>query len=103
MDMPDPVPDAGQILIKVHACGVCHTELDEIEGRLKPPCLPLILGHQIVGIVADRGENTKLHQLSDRVGIGWIDSACGECSYCRSDRENLCPAFRATLPTMPTI
>ena len=96
MDMPDPAPDAGQILVKVQACGVCHTELDEIEGHLKPPRLPLILGHQIVGTVAGLGENSSLHQLSDRVGIGWIDSACGECSYCRTDRENLCPEFRAT-------
>ena len=96
MDVPDPTPSAGQILIKVWVCGVCHTELDEIEGRLAPPVLPLILGHQVVGSVVDLGENSSLHQLNDRVGVGWIDSACGDCCYCRTDRENLCAQYRAT-------
>ncbi|MBP7687417.1 MAG: zinc-dependent alcohol dehydrogenase family protein [Thermoflexales bacterium] len=98
-ELPDPAPGAGEILIKVAACGVCHTELDEIEGRLPPPQLPIVLGHQVVGRVVESASHAmtpdKL-QVGDRVGVAWINSACGVCEFCRSGRENLCPHFKAT-------
>lgn len=93
--LPDPVPADDEILICVSACGVCHTELDEIEGRM-PPRLPTILGHQVVGRVAQTGRHAKRFQPDDRVGVAWIFSACGECEFCRAGNENLCADFRAT-------
>jgi alcohol dehydrogenase, propanol-preferring len=96
MEVPVPVPGAGQMLIRVSACGVCHTELDEIEGRTAPPQLPVILGHQVVGRVHQLGPGAKRFQPGDRVGVAWIFSACGACAFCRSGQENLCPDFRAT-------
>jgi propanol-preferring alcohol dehydrogenase len=95
-DWPDPEPGNGELLIKVSTCGVCHTELDEIEGRTPPPRLPIILGHQVVGRVAGFGAGTIRFKINDRVGVAWIYSACGECSFCLSGNENLCPQFRAT-------
>lgn len=95
-DLPDPEPGPGEILLRVAACGVCHTELDEIEGRTPPPRLPVVLGHQVVGRVAALGHGVAAFQPGDRVGVAWIYSACGSCSYCLSGRENLCAAFRAT-------
>jgi propanol-preferring alcohol dehydrogenase len=89
-EVPRPVPAPGEILIRVSACGVCHTELDEIEGRTAPPTLPVIPGHEVVGIVADAGANCRLHAVGDRVGVGWIHSSDG------SDEENITAAFRAT-------
>ncbi|MDI9571379.1 MAG: zinc-dependent alcohol dehydrogenase family protein [Pseudomonadota bacterium] len=91
-------PQAGpeDIVIEVNACGVCHTELDEIEGRTPPPFFPVIPGHQVVGRVVEKGAAVEQWRLGDRVGVGWIYSACGECPWCRSERENLCPVFRAT-------
>ena len=102
-DLPEPDPGDGEILIKVSACGVCHTELDEIEGRLPPPHLPIVLGHQVVGTC--RGEpgcrfgaapRNLTGYTGDRVGVAWINSACGTCEFCRSGRENLCRDFKAT-------
>jgi alcohol dehydrogenase, propanol-preferring len=95
-DLPDPVPIEGEVLIEVRACGVCHTELDEIEGRTPPPHLPIVLGHQVVGRVAALGEGTGALRLGDRVGVAWIFSACGACAFCRRGEENLCEQFRAT-------
>ncbi|MQY79123.1 MAG: alcohol dehydrogenase catalytic domain-containing protein [Bacteroidetes bacterium] len=95
-NMPDPVPGEKEILVKVSACGVCHTELDEIEGRTPPPQLPVILGHQVVGRVVDSGPGAKLFKKEERVGIAWIYSACGKCGFCLEGNENLCPEFRAT-------
>jgi len=95
VEMPTPQPKAGEILVRVATCGVCHTELDEIEGRLKPK-LPVILGHEIVGRVEKQGAGAKRFNIGDRVGIAWIHSACGRCHFCRSDRENLCPDFQGT-------
>jgi alcohol dehydrogenase, propanol-preferring len=94
--LPDPVPGEGELLIEVHTCGVCHTELDEIEGRTPPPRLPIIPGHQVVGRVAGVGARTGAFQLGDRVGVAWIYSACGSCNFCRGGEENLCDQFRAT-------
>jgi propanol-preferring alcohol dehydrogenase len=95
-DVSEPVPGDGQLLIKVQTCGVCHTELDEIESRTPPPRLPIVLGHQIVGRVEAIGPSCHIFQLGDRVGVAWIFSACGACEYCGRGEENLCAQFRAT-------
>ncbi|MGD9402244.1 MAG: zinc-dependent alcohol dehydrogenase family protein [bacterium] len=95
-EVPDPVPKDGEILVKVSTCGVCHTEIDEIEGRTPPPEFPIILGHQVVGMVAGRGAGADMYAEGDRVGVGWIYSACGKCGFCLSGNENLCADFRAT-------
>jgi propanol-preferring alcohol dehydrogenase len=95
-DVPKPTPREDELLLKVLTCGVCHTELDEIEGRTPPPRLPIILGHQIVGRVEQAGRGVSKFKPGDRVGVAWIFSACGTCKFCRSGRENLCPDFRAT-------
>jgi len=94
--LPDPAPGEKEVLIKVLACGVCHTELDEIEGRTPPPRLPIILGHQVVGEVVAKGNQANLFNIGDRVGVGWIASACGRCEFCLAGNENLCPNFQAT-------
>jgi propanol-preferring alcohol dehydrogenase len=94
--LPDPAPGEGQILLKVSACGVCHTELDEIEGRTAPPRLPVIPGHQVVGRVERLGRGTSRFAAGDRVGVGWIYSSCGRCVFCRRGNENLCADFKAT-------
>ena len=96
VDLPKPSPDKGEILVKVAACGVCHTELDEIEGRTPPPKLPVVLGHQVVGRVIEKGNKTEKFQIDDRVGIAWIHSSCGICEFCCQGQENLCPDFKAT-------
>jgi len=95
-EMPEPVPGEKEILLRISSCGVCHTELDEIEGRTPPPQLPIILGHQVVGQVVDKGRSASKFQNGDRVGIAWIFSACGICQFCQEGNENLCPDFRAT-------
>lgn len=94
--LPNPVPGAREILIKVSACGVCHTELDEIEGRTPPPRFPVVLGHQVVGRVASLGDRASQFKPGDRVGVAWIHSACGNCQFCLDGNDNLCPQFRAT-------
>jgi propanol-preferring alcohol dehydrogenase len=93
---PDPVPGEGEILVKVSACGVCHTELDEIEGRTPPPRFPVVPGHQIIGRVEALGSRTSRYAIGDRVGIGWIYGSCGTCRLCRAGHENLCREFQAT-------
>ncbi len=95
MDLSDPVPGLKEILVKISACGICHTELDEIEGRL-PPRLPIVLGHQIVGRVKELGSGVTKFNLGDRVGIAWINSACGKCHFCKEGHENLCSEFQGT-------
>ncbi len=96
VDRPTPRPGDREIRIKVAACGVCHTELDEIEGRTAPPVLPVIPGHQVVGRVESLGPRCQRFKPGDRVGVAWIFSACGACAFCRSGLENLCPDFKAT-------
>lgn len=91
-----PEPSQGQLLLRVSACGICHTELDEIEGRIPTPRLPVILGHQVVGKVEAAGPKVSRFELGARVGVAWIWSACGACRFCRQGLENLCPDFRAT-------
>lgn len=95
-NLPDPVPGEREILVKVSACGVCHTELDEIEGRTPPPRFPVVLGHQVVGRVEETGSQASAFKIGDRVGIGWIYSACGKCKFCLEGNENLCSQFKAT-------
>ena len=101
--LAEPFPAQGEVLLRVTRCGVCHTELDEIEGRTPPPNLPVVLGHQVVGRVMEsvsllsKGQRQAAGlQIGQRVGVAWIASACGRCSYCLSGRENLCPEFNAT-------
>lgn len=94
--LPDPIPQEHEILIKISACAVCHTELDEIEGRTAPPRFPIILGHQVVGRVIQTGPGVRACKLGDRVGVAWIFSACGRCKFCLRGQENLCPDFQAT-------
>jgi propanol-preferring alcohol dehydrogenase len=95
-DLPKPVPAENEILLKVQACGVCHTELDEIEGRTPPPRFPIVPGHQVIGVVESSGRKVTEFKPGDRVGVAWIFSACGKCSFCISGHENLCSEFIAT-------
>ena len=95
IDMPVPVPGPGEVLLKVSACGVCHTELDEIEGRLTPR-VPVIPGHEIIGVVAESGQGVIKFKVGDRAGIAWIYSACGKCTFCKQSNENLCLGFKGT-------
>ena len=95
-DVPRPQPGEREILIKVRACGVCHTEMDEIEGRTAPPHFPVILGHQVVGTVEEFGPGAGRFRKGQRVGVAWIFSSCGRCKFCERGLENLCPDFRAT-------
>lgn len=96
VSLPVPLPREGEIVIKVLACGICHTELDEIEGRTPPPRLPVIPGHQVIGRVVSKGKGAKLFNSGDRVGVAWIFSSCGKCDFCISGKENLCNDFVAT-------
>ena len=101
-EIPEPEVGDGDVLLRVTHCGVCHTEVDEIEGRTPPPHLPVVLGHQVVGRVMESGRLLPVQELApalhigDRVGVAWIAFACGRCGYCLSGRENLCPEFKAT-------
>ncbi|MEW4531416.1 alcohol dehydrogenase catalytic domain-containing protein [Maioricimonas sp. JC845] len=90
VDLPVPEPGPGEILIEVSACGVCHTELDEIEGRTPPPAFPVVPGHEIIGRVVGRGRDANRFREGDRVGVGWIHSSSGD------RQENVSPEFRAT-------
>ena len=89
-ELPQPRPGAGEILIEVSVCGVCHTELDEIEGRTPPPVLPVVPGHEVVGRVVELGPGCRRHSVGQRVGVGWIHSSSGEHD------ENISREFRAT-------
>jgi len=96
MELPVPAPGDEEILLKVSACGVCHTELDEIEGRTPPSQLPIVPGHQVVGRVEAVGSKVSAIQIGNRVGVAWIFSACGACKFCLTGNENLCQSFEAT-------
>jgi propanol-preferring alcohol dehydrogenase len=95
-EVPVPVPEVNQVLIRVHACGVCRTDLHIIDGELKNPKLPLIIGHEIVGEIVSLGENVNRFKAGDRVGVPWLGYTCGECKYCKSGKENLCDNAKFT-------
>ncbi len=96
MDVPTPTPAPGQVLLRVHACGVCRTDLHVVDGELKDPKLPLIPGHQIVGTVVAAGVGAERFSRGDRVGVPWLGFTCGTCRFCRTGRENLCDRARFT-------
>lgn len=89
-DRVRPSPRAGQVLVKIHVCGVCRTDLHVVEGELPEPTLPLIPGHQAVGTVVQIGSEVSEIKEGDRVGIAWLQNTCGQCEFCTSGRENLC-------------
>jgi propanol-preferring alcohol dehydrogenase len=97
VDRPIPRYGADEVLIRVSVCGVCRTDLDLMEGRLRAPSYPVVPGHQIVGVITAVGSKVgEARRVGERVGVAWIHSACGRCRWCQTGRENLCPAFRAT-------
>jgi propanol-preferring alcohol dehydrogenase len=95
-DVPLPTPGPDQVLVRVRACGVCRTDLHVFDGELPRPKLPLVLGHEIVGTVAGKGDRVERFAEGDRVGVPWLGWTCGECVYCRAGRENLCLRARFT-------
>src|SRR5919198_1274042 len=94
--LPVPLPGPRQVLLKVHACGVCRTDLHVVDGELTDPKLPIIPGHEVVGTVAALGEGVDRFRTGDRVGVPWLGYTCGACGYCRRGRENLCDNARFT-------
>ena len=95
-ELPTPLPGPQQVLIRVHACAVCRTDLHVVDGELADPKLPLVLGHEIIGTVVERGADVDRFTIGDRVGVPWLGWTCGICEYCRSGRENLCDRARFT-------
>jgi len=95
-DLPVPDPEPGRVLIKVHACGICHTDLHQVEGELPLHKSPVIPGHQIVGTVMETGKNVENIKTGDRVGMAWLHDTCGKCSHCVNGQENLCSEARFT-------
>lgn len=95
-ERPIPEPGTDAILLRLSVCGMCHTELDEIEGRTPPPRLPVVLGHQAVGRVERVGTGVTTFRAGDRAGVAWIHAACGHCAQCAAGAENLCAEFLAT-------
>jgi propanol-preferring alcohol dehydrogenase len=96
VDLPTPRPGRGQLLIKVRACGVCRTDLHVIDGELARGKLPIVPGHEIVGVVVEKGDGVERFATGERVGVPWLGSTCGTCVYCTGGRENLCDAARFT-------
>jgi len=101
VEMPEPEPGSGQVLIKIHACGVCRTDLHVVDGELTQPVLPLIPGHEIVGTVVRTGPRAGMFRRGDRVGVPWLGKTCGTCRYCLEGMENLCDNARFTGYTLP--
>src|SRR4051812_48621002 len=89
VDIPEPAPGPMEILIRIRACGLCRTDLHIIDADLPKPRLPLILGHQVIGEVAEVGEKVTTLRTGDLVGVPWLASTCGSCEYCLRDQENL--------------
>ncbi len=96
IEKPRPVPSAGEILVRIVTCGVCRTDLHVAEGDLEPKRPGIVLGHEVVGFVEELGAGSRRFELGARVGIAWPRETCGECGFCRSGRENLCPNARFT-------
>ena len=95
-DLPVPAPGPGQVLLQIRACAVCRTDLHVIDGELPNPKLPLIPGHEIVGLVTQRGQGAERFEIGERVGVPWLGWTCGICEFCREGRENLCERARFT-------
>jgi len=95
-EVPEPHAGPAQVRLRVLACGVCHTDLHLAEGEITPPRLPVTPGHQVVGVVDEVGAEVELFTSGERVGLPWLHSACGECTFCRRGEENLCPQARFT-------
>ena len=96
VEIDPPQPGPHQVRLKVHTCGVCHTDLHIVEGDLTLPHLPIIPGHQIVGTVDAVGERVSMRKVGDRLGVPWLNQTCGKCRYCRAGKENLCENIRFT-------
>ncbi len=96
VDLPNPEPGPGQVRLKIHTCGVCHTDLHIVEGDLDLPPRPLIPGHEIIGVVDALGKGATKHKLGDRLGVPWLNQTCGQCRYCKAGKENLCENIRFT-------
>ncbi len=96
VDLQKPVPGEGEVGIRIHYCGVCHTDLHTVEGDIHPPKLPVTPGHQVVGVVESIGDCVTGIHVGMRVGVPWFYSACGKCDYCRRGEENLCEKARFT-------
>jgi propanol-preferring alcohol dehydrogenase len=96
IDRARPEPGPGQVLVRVHACGVCRTDLHVVDGELPHPALPIVPGHEIVGTVAALGEGVDRFAAGARVGVPWLGFTCGACRFCRAGRENLCEQARFT-------
>jgi propanol-preferring alcohol dehydrogenase len=94
-DLPVPAPGDDELLIRVRVCGLCHTDLHTVEGEISSK-LPIVPGHQIVGVVEQAGANVGNFRVGDRVGVPWLHHSCGDCEFCRSDRENLCARAQFT-------
>lgn len=95
-NQPIPAPGPGEVRLRVRVCGVCHTDLHTVEGDIQPPRLPVVPGHQVVGVVEAVGEDVQSLKTGDRVGVPWLYSACRACEYCQRGLENLCPEARFT-------
>jgi propanol-preferring alcohol dehydrogenase len=95
-DRDRPQPGPGQLLIRVSACGVCHTDLHTVEGEIRPPGLPVVPGHQVVGIVESAGTGSRGWSVGQRAGVPWLHGTCGSCASCTRGEENLCPRARFT-------
>src|SRR5438309_7844728 len=102
-ELPDPEPAAGEVLIRVHACGVCRTDLHLVDGEIALHKRPVVPGHQVVGIVERQAQGSRF-KAGDRVGVAWLAFACGVCRHCREGRENLCEKalFTVTTATVDT-
>jgi propanol-preferring alcohol dehydrogenase len=95
-DLPTPKPGPGEILVRVEACGVCHTDLHTIEGELGTSCLPIVPGHEVIGVVEELGEGSERFRIGQRVGLAWLGWTCGRCRFCKRGAENLCESARFT-------
>jgi len=96
VERPRPEPGPGQVLVEVRACGVCRTDLHVVDGELADPVLPIVPGHEVVGIVSALGAGVSQLREGQRVGVPWLGYSCGRCDFCRAGRENLCPQARFT-------
>jgi propanol-preferring alcohol dehydrogenase len=96
VDLPKPTYQSHQLLVKVSACGLCHTDLHTVEGEIIPPRYPITPGHQVVGQISERGNHVSGWEVGERVGIPWLYRACGTCAFCKRGEENLCPEAEFT-------